>query len=102
MEAVLKSYRYRLVDNHDFEMPLPLKFEILKKDCPIAEYEISENEEVSFRILTKYKEDMLTTVLSPYPNFGYLLSFLLPRFSGRNSLYAVGTGIIGIEQIQCI
>ena len=38
MGAILKSHRYRLVDNNDFDLPLPLKFQVYKKDCPIAEY----------------------------------------------------------------
>ncbi len=62
MGNVIKANRYRLVDNHPFEMPLPLDFSILKKDKVIAEYNISEDMLVSCNIVTKYKEEMLTTV----------------------------------------
>ena len=62
MGSVLKGNRYRLVDNRSFELPLPLKYELLKEDAPIAEYEISSDEKVTYRIITKYKEEMITPV----------------------------------------
>ncbi|MBP1543043.1 MAG: hypothetical protein J6A16_03010, partial [Oscillospiraceae bacterium] len=65
MRSIVKANTYRLIDNHSFELPLPFRFELLKKNCPIAGYEISENEDVSYTILTKFKEDMLTTIQRP-------------------------------------
>ena len=65
MGNVLKRNRYRLVDNHSFELPLPMKYELYKEDSPVAEYEISADKGVSFRIITKYKEEMLTPINRP-------------------------------------
>ena len=62
MGSVIKGYGYRLVDNRSFEIPLPLRCVLMKEDNPVAEYEIAEDENVSVRILTKHKEDMLTPV----------------------------------------
>ena len=62
MGNVLKRNRYRLVDNHSFELPLPMKFELYKENSPVAEYEISPDHKVNYRILTKYKEQMLTPI----------------------------------------
>ena len=62
MGSVIKGYGYRLVDNRSFEIPLPLRCVLMKEDNPVAEYEVAEDENVSVRILTKHKEDMLTPV----------------------------------------
>ena len=62
MGNVIKSYRYRIVDNSAFEMPLPVKFTIWKADAPVAEYIISEDEKVTYNIITRYKELMITTI----------------------------------------
>lgn len=58
--SVLKANRYRIVANSAFEMPLPLNFRVMKKDSPVASYEISADETIMFHVITKYKEDMIT------------------------------------------
>ncbi|MGN1111040.1 MAG: hypothetical protein ACI4QY_05250, partial [Oscillospiraceae bacterium] len=63
--VIIKGNRYRLIDNKSFELPLPLKFVVLKEDAEIAEYDISSDERISFRILTKYKENMITPINRP-------------------------------------
>ena len=65
MGKILKAYRYRLVDNHAFDLPLPLSFEVYREDMAVARYNISEDEAVSYEILTKFKENMLTTIRRP-------------------------------------
>ena len=65
MRNVLKGHRYRIVDNRSFELPLPIKYVLLKEDVEVAEYEVSENEEVSYKIITKYKENMITPITRP-------------------------------------
>ncbi len=98
MGAILKSHRYRLVDNNDFDLPLPLKFQVYKKDCPIAEYEISETEELTCRILTKYKEDMLTTVYRPIKlsDIYYLLSCRV--FQNNTPFTAIELSLLGLDK----
>ncbi|MGN1338816.1 MAG: hypothetical protein ACI4WS_00855 [Oscillospiraceae bacterium] len=59
---ILKANRYRLVDNSSFEMPLPLKFVVWKAEAPVCEYTVSDDGQISYRILTRYKELMLTTI----------------------------------------
>lgn len=65
MGNVLKFSRYRLVDNRAFEMPLPLKFTVCMEDAQICSYLVDEDEQVSYDIITKYKELMLTTIQRP-------------------------------------
>ena len=65
MGNVIKAYRYRIVDNSAFEMPLPMKFTVWKADAPVADYIISEDEQVSYTIITKFKELMITTIHRP-------------------------------------
>ena len=62
MGTILKPYRYRLVDNSSFEMPLPISFSVMLKDSVIAEYNISDDEKITVHIVTKHKEEMLTPV----------------------------------------
>lgn len=62
MGSVIKGNRYRLVDNRSFELPLPIKYELLKENDPVALYEVSSDEKVSVSILTKYKENMITPI----------------------------------------
>ncbi|MBP0984624.1 MAG: hypothetical protein J6A19_12945, partial [Oscillospiraceae bacterium] len=62
---ILKANRYRLVDNSAFEMPLPLKFTVWKAEAPVCEYLVSEEEQVTYDILTRYKELMITTIHRP-------------------------------------
>ena len=63
--VVLKANRYRIVDNSAFEMPLPLKFTVWKCEAPICEYLVSKDEEVSYTIITRFKELMITTIHRP-------------------------------------
>ena len=46
-------------------MPLPLKFTVWKCEAPICEYLVSEDEEVSYTIITRFKELMITTIHRP-------------------------------------
>ena len=62
MGNILKANRYRLVDNSAFEMPLPLSFSVMNKESVIADYTISEDENITVNIVTKFKEEMLTSV----------------------------------------
>ncbi len=62
MGSVIKGNRYRLIDNRSFELPLPIKYELLKGNDLIALYEVSEDEKVAFSIITKYKENMITPI----------------------------------------
>jgi len=63
--TVVKANTYRLIDANSFELPLPFRFEVYKKDYHIADYEITEDEQIICTIVTKYKEDMITTVHRP-------------------------------------
>ncbi|MGN1421959.1 MAG: hypothetical protein ACI4XA_01150 [Oscillospiraceae bacterium] len=62
MGNILKANRYRLVDNSAFEMPLPLSFSVMNKESVIADYTVSEDEKITVNIVTKFKEEMLTSV----------------------------------------
>ena len=62
---IVKYNTYRLVDNNSFELPVPFRFEVMKKDITVAEYEIIDSENIICNIVTKHKEDMLTTVRRP-------------------------------------
>ena len=98
MGTILKWNRYRLVDNHAFDMPLPLKFEIRKKDCAVAEYEISEDEKISCRILTKYKEDMLTTIRRPLTISDIYYLFSCRVFQDRTPFTMFELALLGMEK----
>ncbi len=63
--TVVKRNTYRLIDANSFELPLPFRFEVYKKDYHIADYEINEDGEIICNIITKYKEDMITTIHRP-------------------------------------
>ena len=63
--TIVKRNTYRLVDSNSFELPVPFRFEVMKKDVIIAEYEIIDGENIVCNIITKHKEDMLTTVHRP-------------------------------------
>ena len=65
MGTILKANRYRIVDNSAFEMPLPVKFAIWRADTPVCDYLVSEDEQVSYTIITKFKELMITTIHRP-------------------------------------
>ncbi len=62
---VVKYNTYRLIDTNSFELPLPFRFEILKKDFPVAEYEILDEDNVVCNIITRHKEDMITPIARP-------------------------------------
>jgi len=62
---IVKYNTYRLVDNNSFELPVPFRFEVMKKDITVAEYEIIDSENIICNIVTKHKEDMLTTLRRP-------------------------------------
>ena len=98
MGSVIKGNKYRLIDNRSFEIPLPVKCELLKEDDLIAFYEISSDESVSFKILTKYKENMLTPV-----NRGLDIADIYYFFSSRvfqngTPYTAVELQLIGLEK----
>ncbi len=63
--TIVKRNTYRLVDSSSFELPVPFRFEVMKKDVTIAEYEIIDGDNIVCNIATKHKEDMLTTVHRP-------------------------------------
>ena len=42
--TIVKRNTYRLVDSNSFELPVPFRFEVMKKDVIIAEYEIIDGE----------------------------------------------------------
>ena len=95
MGNVLKRNRYRLVDNHSFELPLPMKFELYKEDKPVAEYEISADQRVSCRIITQFKEEMLTPInrpLSISDIYFFLSSRVFQEYTpfARNALSSLG------------
>ncbi len=62
---VVKYNTYRLIDNNSFELPLPFRFDIYRKEYLVAEYEITEDERVECNIITKHKENMITPVHRP-------------------------------------
>ncbi len=98
MGTIIKANKYRLVDNHAFDMPLPLKFEILNKDSAVAEYEISEDENVSYRILTKYKEEMLTTIRRPLSISDIYYLFSCRVFQDRTPFTLFELSLLGLEK----
>ncbi|MGN0669483.1 MAG: hypothetical protein ACI4JZ_02940, partial [Oscillospiraceae bacterium] len=98
MGNVLKRNRYRLVDNHSFELPLPLKYELYKEDSPVAEYEISADHKVSFRIITKYKEEMLTPINRPL-SISDIYFFLSSRaFQDNTPFTRIALSSVGLEK----
>ena len=98
MGNVLKRNRYRLVDNHSFELPLPLKYELYKEDSPVAEYEISADKKVSFHIITKYKEEMLTPINRPL-SISDIYFFLSSRaFQDNTPFTRIALSSVGLEK----
>ena len=98
MGNVLKRNRYRLVDNHSFELPLPMKYELYKEDSPVAEYEISADQRVSFRIITKYKEEMLTPINRPL-SISDIYFFLSSRvFQDNTPFTRIALSSVGLEK----
>ena len=98
MGNVLKRNRYRLVDNHSFELPLPMKFELYKENSPVAEYEISPDHKVNYRILTKYKEQMLTPINRPI-SISDIYFFLSCRvFQDNTPFTRIALSSVGLEK----
>ncbi|MBS7370648.1 MAG: hypothetical protein KIG62_11035, partial [Oscillospiraceae bacterium] len=98
MSRVLKANRYRMVANNAFEMPLPLKFRIMKKNCPVAEYEISADESVSFCVLTKYKEDMITPLHRRLGIADIYYLFSCRVFQDKTPFTAQQLGLLGLSR----
>ena len=98
MGNVIKAYRYRIVDNSAFEMPMPLKFTIWKADAPIAEYTISEDEQVTYRIITRYKELMITTTHRPLDISDIYYLFSCRVFQDRTPFTAPILERMGLEK----
>ncbi len=102
MGFVLKCNRYRLVDNRSFELPLPMKFVLFKEDNPVAEYDISADERVSCRILTKYKELMLTPINRPLA-ISDVYFFLSSRVFQENTPFAASAlSLVGLEKYSVL
>ena len=98
MSRVLKANRYRMVANNAFEMPLPLKFRIMKKNCPVAEYEIAADESVSFSVLTKYKEDMITPINRRLVMADIYYLFSCRVFQDKTPFTAQQLGLLGLSR----
>ena len=98
MGSVLKGNRYRLVDNRSFELPLPLKYVLLKEDAEIAEYEVLEDESVSCRIITKYKEDMLTPLRRPLGISDIHYFFSCRVFQDKTPFTSSELSLLGLEK----
>ena len=98
MGSVIKSNRYRLIDNRSFELPLPMKYELLKEDDPVALYEISEDEKVTFSILTKYKENMITPIYRRLDIADVYYFFSSRVFQNGTPFTAFELQLIGLEK----
>ena len=98
MGNVIKAYRYRIVDNSAFEMPMPLRFTIWKADAPIAEYTISEDEQVTYNIITRYKELMITTIHRPLDISDIYYLFSCRVFQDRTPFTAPILERMGLEK----
>ena len=102
MGFVLKCNRYRLVDNRSFELPLPMKYVLFKENTPVAEYDISTDERVSCRILTKYKELMLTPINRPLA-ISDIYFFLSSRVFQENTPFAAkALSLVGLEKYNVL
>ncbi len=98
MGYVLKGNKYRLVDNRSFELPLPVKYELLKEDSTIAEYEISDDETVSCRIITKYKEEMITPINRPLDISDIYYFFSCRVFQDKTPFTLTELSLLGLER----
>ena len=98
MGKILKAYRYRLVDNHAFDLPLPLSFEIYREDMAVASYEISEDEAVSYTILTKFKEYMITTIRRPLTISDIYYLFSCRVFQDKTPFTYPELSLMGLEK----
>ena len=95
---IVKYNTYRLIDSNYFELPLPFRFDILKKDIPIASYEITEDEQIVCNIITKYKEDMLTSVRRPLSISDIYFLFSCRVFQDMTPYTAHMLSCIGLEK----
>ena len=95
---IIKGNAYRLIDNKSFEIPLPLKYTLLKEDTEIAEYEISADESVSFHILTKYKENMITPINRPMTISDIYYFFSSRVFQDKTPFTASELSLLGLDK----
>lgn len=98
MGSVIKGYRYRLIDNRSFELPLPIKYELLKEDDPVALYEVSAEENVSVKILTKYKENMITPIYRSLDISDIYYFFSSRVFQNGTPFTATELQLLGLEK----
>ena len=98
MGSVIKGYKYRLIDNRSFEMPLPIRYELLKENDLVAFYEVSSDEAVTVRTLTKHKENMLTPVNRPLEIADIYYLFSSRVFQNGTPFTAMELQLIGLER----
>ncbi|MDE7229379.1 MAG: hypothetical protein K2N56_02760 [Oscillospiraceae bacterium] len=98
MGSVLKGNRYRLVDNRSFDLPLSVKYVLLKEDNEIAEYEVVNNEKVSCRIITKYKENMITPIHRPLTIADIYYFFSTRVFQDKTPFTGTELALLGLEK----
>ena len=98
MGSVIKGYKYRLVDNRSFDIPLPVRFELLKEDDLVAFYEVSPDEQVIVRTLTKHKENMLTPIHRPLEIADMYYFFSTRVFQDGTPFTAMELQLIGLER----
>ncbi len=98
MGSVIKGNRYRLIDNRSFELPLPMKYELLKENDPVALYEISADEKVTFNILTRYKENMITPIYRQLDIADVYYFFSSRVFQNGTPYTALELQLIGLER----
>ena len=98
MGTILKPYRYRLVDNSSFEMPLPVSFSVMLKDSIIAEYNISDDEKITVHIVTKHKEEMLTPVRRPLTISDIYYLFSCRAFQDKTPFTMFELSLLGLKK----
>ncbi len=98
MGNVLKGYRYRIVDNRSFELPLPIKYVLLKEDNEIAEYEVLKNENVNYKIITKFKENMITPIDRPLTISDIYYFFSCRVFQDKTPFTGTELKLLGLDQ----
>ena len=98
MGTIIKSSRYRMISNRSFELPLPIKYEVFREDNPVAEYEISAEGKVNCRILTKFKEEMLTPIYRPM-DISDIYYFMSSRVFQDNTPFTYSElSLLGLEK----
>ncbi|MBQ8195858.1 MAG: hypothetical protein IJZ47_10900, partial [Oscillospiraceae bacterium] len=95
---VVKYNTYRLIDNNSFELPLPFRFEMFKKDLPVAEYIINEEEDIICNVITKHKEDVLTPLRRPLSLSDIHYLFSCRVFQDRTPYTAHMLKCVGLEK----